>query len=115
MLIENMMSKRIVIYGDTAPGQLQEQERLLDDIFARVTEMAEQSSDMAGDKNYIKYVEALSCYEKMLQTGKLIYNDSVHKFNREVSRIPTGILAGILGFHKKNHLETIGRAQNIQG
>lgn len=103
-LIENMKSKRNVIIGQSTPEQVQEQECLLDDSLACVALIAEHYPELAGEKNYLKYLDALSCYEKMLQTGKLIYNDSVHKFNREVSKIPTRILAGILGFRKKSHL-----------
>lgn len=114
-LMESVASKRVDICGGTVPEQLREQESLLDDALSRVTELAERTPELAGEKNYIKYLDALSCYEKMLQTGKLIYNDSVHKFNREVSRIPTSILAGILGFQKKSHLETESKSQNIQG
>lgn len=103
------------VNGQSTPEQVQEQECLIDDSLACVAMIAEHYPELAGEKNYAKYLNAVDCYEKMLQTGGLIYNDSVKKFNREVSRIPTGILSGILGFRKRNPLETVVKSQNIQG
>jgi len=44
-------------------------------------------------------------FENMVRTSRLIYNDSVTKLNREIRMFPTSIIAGMLGFHKREYLE----------
>ena len=40
----------------------------------------------------------------MVQTSRLIYNDSVTKLNRELHIFPTSVLARMLGFKKRDYL-----------
>ena len=42
--------------------------------------------------------------KKMVQTSRLIYNDSVTKLNRELHIFPTSVLAHMLGFEKRDYL-----------
>ena len=56
------------------------------------------------ENEYIKCMDAVECYEKMVQTSRLIYNDSVTKLNRELHIFPTSVLAHMLGFEKRDYL-----------
>lgn len=48
---------------------------------------------------------ALDCYEKMVQTSVLIYNDAVAKLNRAVMAFPARLAAGAMGFRQRAYLE----------
>lgn len=52
-------------------------------------------------------ISALDSYEKMLRTSFLIYNDSVTKLNRAIRMFPTNLIAGMLGFRQREHLEAM--------
>ena len=43
---------------------------------------------------------------KMVRTSRLIYNDIVTKYNQAIRMVPTCLVAGILGFHKREYLES---------
>ena len=49
----------------------------------------------------------MDSYEKMLRTSFLIYNDSVTKLNRAIRTFPTNLIAGMLGFRQREHLEAM--------
>lgn len=44
-------------------------------------------------------------FENMLRTSHLIYNDSVSKIKHEILTFPIYMIAGILGFKQRDHLE----------
>ena len=52
-------------------------------------------------------MNAVDSYEKMVRTSRLIYNDSVTKLNRSLRMFPASLIAGILGFHQRDYLETV--------
>jgi LemA protein len=41
----------------------------------------------------------------MVRQSRLIYNDSVTKLNRRIRMFPTSLVAGMLGFAKRDYLE----------
>lgn len=66
--------------------------------------VAEQYPELKANENYIRCMDAVDSYEKMVRTSRLIYNDSVIRLNRELLMFPTAFFAGILGFQPRNHL-----------
>ncbi|HMM32584.1 MAG TPA: LemA family protein [Clostridia bacterium] len=42
----------------------------------------------------------------MVRQSRLIYNDSVTKLNRHIRMFPTSLIAGMMGFSKRDYLET---------
>jgi LemA protein len=50
-------------------------------------------------------MDALQTFENMMRTSRLIYNDSVTKFNREIRMFPVSIISGMLGFRQRDYLE----------
>lgn len=112
MLMETVKAKRNVITEKSVPNEVQEQERVIEETLACIELIAKHYPELGADLNYEKYMNALDCYEKMLCIGRLIYNDSVTKLNKEVRMLPTGLIAGILGFREKRHLECVGEKRN---
>ncbi|MDR0443680.1 MAG: LemA family protein [Treponema sp.] len=50
-------------------------------------------------------MDAVEIFENMLRTICLIYNDGVTKLNREIRMFPVSIIAGWLGFSKRNYID----------
>lgn len=113
MLMESVKAKRNLITDKSVPDEVQEQERVIEETLVCIDLITQHYPELVADSNYEKYMNALECYEKMLCTGRLIYNDSVTKLNKEVRMLPAGLLAGILGFREKGHLEYVGEKWNM--
>ena len=69
--------------------------------------LTESYPDLKEEESYRKRISALDSYEKMLRTSFLIYNDSVTKLNRAIRMFPTNLIAGMLGFRQREHLEAM--------
>lgn len=104
-LIETVRSRRSTITAKSTPDEVLRQESVISETLGRISEVAEKYPGLKADKGYAKCMDAVDSYENMVRTSRLIYNDSVTKFNRAVRMIPTSLIAGILGFKRREYLE----------
>ena len=93
------------IHALSTPAQVLEQEQRLAQAMSYVTAVAESRPAIKADKTYQRCMEAADCYNRMIYTSSLIYNDSVTKLNRELRLFPTSLVAGLLGFRMRDYLE----------
>ena len=104
-LIESVKSRRSVIIATSTPEDVLKQESIISEALNRIVMMAEQYPELKINEHYIKCMNAVDSYEKMVSTSRLIYNDSVTKLNRELRMFPTSMLAGVFGFRQRGYLE----------
>ena len=112
-LFETVKSRRSVITAISTPDDVLQQEDIISEALGRISMVAEQYPDLKASQNYIKCMDAVDSYEKMVRTSRLIYNDSVTKFNRELRMFPTSLFAGMLGFQPRNYLDTNDAKPNM--
>ena len=106
-IIKSMKAGRLIT-KDSLAEDVTMQETILAEAKAQIIEAAEGCSDLKSDPSYLKAMNAVSQYENMVQTSKLIYNDSAAKLNRAGQRFPTSMVAGILGFSARGYFEEGG-------
>ena len=106
-LIESVKSRRSVIIATSTPKDVLKQEGIISETLDRIALVAEQYPELKSNENYIKCMNAVDSYEKMVRTSRLIYNDSVTKLNRELRMFPTSLLSGVFGFRQRDYLEAV--------
>ena len=104
-LIETIKSRRSVITAKSTPQDVLQQEGVISEALGRISMVAERYPELKADKGYVKCMDAVDSYEKMVRTSRLIYNDSVTKLNREIRMFPVSLIAWMLGFRQRDYLE----------
>ena len=104
-LIETIKSRRSVITAKSTPQDVLQQEGVISEALGRISMVAERYPELKADKGYAKCMDAVDSYEKMVRTSRLIYNDSADKFNQAIRQMPAVLVAGLLGFRRREHLE----------
>ena len=89
----------------STPAQVLEQEQRLAQAMSYVTAVAESRPAIKADKTYQRCIEAANCYNRMIYTSSLIYNDSVTRFNNTLKQKHFAPLAGLLGFAPREYLQ----------
>ena len=84
---------------------IQEQAQTINKLLRCITILAEKYPELKTDENYLRCITAMDNYENMFQTSRLIYNDHVNRLNRELQMLPSSVVAGVFGIHKKEYLE----------
>lgn len=106
-LLDAIKLHRSAITAKSTPDDVRKQEDMLTEALDRISMIAEQYPELKANKSYLKYMNAVDCYEKMICTSCLIYNNSAAKINRELRMFPTSVLGGMLGFHQRGYVETL--------
>ena len=104
-LIATIKFRRSVITATSTPDDVLKQESVISEALGRISMVSERYPELKANENYIKCMNAIDSYKKMVDTSRLLYNDSVTKLNRELRTFPTSLLAGIFGFRKRDYLE----------
>ena len=104
-LSETIKARRSITADSTAKD-VAVQENVLTEALCKIMAVAESYPDLKANQNYIKTMDSVNDYENKVRQSRLIYNDSVTKLNRQIRMFPTSIIAGMLGFSKRDYLET---------
>ena len=104
---DGIKQRRRVITARSVPDDVLTQERLISEVREQISMAAGRYPELTVNKSYVKYMDAIDSYEKMMRTSSLIYNDSVTKLNRELRMFPTCLLGSIFGFKPRDYLDSV--------
>ena len=89
---------------DATPIQVMEQEKAMERITAQLGTVLEEHPEWKMQADCVTYLDALAGYEKLMCTSRLIYNDSVTRYNKAVRRFPANLIAWMLGFSRREYM-----------
>ncbi|MBR5485808.1 MAG: LemA family protein [Oscillospiraceae bacterium] len=104
--ITDTIKMRSSINVRSTAADVNKQENMLTEAMGKIMAVAESYPELKSNENYIKTMDSVNEYEKMVRQSRLIYNDSVTKLNREIRMFPTSIVAGVLNIRSRDYLET---------
>ena len=114
-MIKAVKSRRSDITANSSPDEVWEQEEIISEALSFVILTAEKYPEWKTDPNFVKHLNAVDSYERMIRTSCLIYNDSASKFNRELRMFPISLVGGMFGFRRREYMEAIrGRPEVIK-
>ena|SRR3989344_4958774 len=67
--------------------------------------VAENYPDLKANQNFLMLQEELSGVENKVAFARQFYNDTVLKYNNQIQTIPSNIVAGMLGFMKRDYFQ----------
>ena len=74
---------------------------------AKIRFVAEQYPELKADATYAKTMDSLNNYENQVRMSRMVFNDSVTKYNRIVRQFPDSIVASILKFPLREYLKEV--------
>lgn len=95
-----------ILTARSMPSDVLKQERVIQKVMDKISDISGKYPELKEDREYVKCLDAVESYKKMVRTSRLIYNDIVTKYNQAIRMVPTCLVAGILGFHKREYLES---------
>ena len=81
------------------------QENMITQALGKIIAVAEQYPDLKANENYAKTMDSVNLYDNQVRMSRMVYNDTVTIFNREVRQFPTNLIAKMLGFVEKEYLK----------
>lgn len=106
--LKEVIAMRKSINGTSSAADAQAQEVALGNLARQINVVAEQYPDLKANENYAKTMDSVNVYENQVRQSRMVYNDSVTKYNRACREFPASIVAGMLGFSVRDYLDEAG-------
>lgn len=103
----DVIKQRKDITRTSAAADANAQEDVLVAAAAKIRFVAEQYPELKADATYAKTMESLNNYENQVRMSRMVFNDSVTKYNRIVRQFPDSIVASILKFPLREYLKEV--------
>jgi len=103
-LMDTIRARQGISPKSTA-GEVEQQEAMLQQGLGRISALAEAYPDLKSNTVYLKTMEEVKNYENNVRMSRMVYNDTVTKYNRLVRSMPGSILAGGMGFVPRDYLQ----------
>ena len=103
--LEKVIAQRkITSAANPTISEINENEAALQQMSARLIAVAEQYPDLKANQNYQQTMADIKQYEENVRLSRMTFNDTVTKCNNMVRMFPGSLVAGILGFAKREYL-----------
>ena len=103
----DVIKQRKDITRTSAVADANAQEDVLVAAAAKIRFVAEQYPELKADATYAKTMDSLNNYENQVRMSRMVFNDSVTKYNRIVRQLPDSIVASILKFPLREYLKEV--------
>ena len=105
--LRDVIAQRKEINADSSAADVNAQEAAISGAVRQIKLVAEQYPDLKANENYAKAMDAVNTYENQVRMSRMVYNDSVTKYNNLIRQFPSSIAASILKFEKKDYLKEV--------
>ena len=96
--------RRITSSANPTAADINANEQVLQEVSAKLIAVAEQYPDLKANQSYQQTMADIKQYEENVRLSRMTFNDTVTKFNNMVRMFPGSLVAGLLGFAKREYL-----------
>ena len=96
--------RKITASAKPTVDEINANEAALQAMSAKLIAIAEQYPDLKANQNYQQTMQSIEKYEENVRLARMTFNDTVTKYNNQVRMFPGSVVAGILGFAKREYL-----------
>lgn len=112
-VLENVTESRASLGRNASIGQLEKDAEQLDGVIGRLIAVSESYPELKASDVYQKTMDNIDKYENNVRQSRMIYNDTVTRYNRKVRVVPSNIVAGIFGFTTKEYFQGTESKQDM--
>ncbi len=108
---EKVTAARTAAMAASGPHDKAVAENMLTGALKSVFALSEAYPDLKANTNFMKLQDELSDTENKVQASRRFYNGNVRDFNTKLQVFPTNLIAGMLGFVKREFFEIGNEAE----
>ena len=97
---------------DTPAAQSQPNDALAGAL-SRLFALSESYPDLKANQNFLALQEELTATEGRVAYARQFYNDSVLTYNNKIESVPTNLMAGPMGYRRREYFEADEAARTV--
>jgi len=102
--LKDVIAMRKPITGSSTAADVEAQEAKLGEALKQINLVVERYPELKANEMFNKTMDSVNVYENQVRTARMVYNDSVTKYNKVIRQIPENIVASLFHFTAKDYL-----------
>lgn len=104
--LEEITEKRASLGRDASVADVENDNSLFGQAMGKLFAIAENYPDLKASQLYQETMKNVDKYEQQVRQSRMIYNDTVTKYNRIIQSVPSNIVAGLFNFSVEKYFES---------
>jgi|SRR5699024_4581773 len=114
-VLENVTEERASIGRGSSVSDIENDEAQFNNVLGRLIAVSEAYPDLKASQVYQNTMDNIDKYENNVRNSRMIYNDTVTRYNRKIRVFPSNIIAGIFNFREREYFEATESKQDMPG
>ena len=102
--LKDVIAQRQPLGRNSTAQEVNAQENAINDAMRQINVAVERYPELKANENYAKAMDSVNLYENQVRMSRMVYNDTVTKYNKIVRQFPDSVVAGLLKFQTKEYL-----------
>lgn len=111
--LEEVTAKRINVGQNSSIDEIEKGEAQLNSVLGRLIAISENYPDLKASEVYKSTMESINQFEDHVRSSRMIYNDVVTKFNRQIKIFPSSIVAKLFNFTNREYFQGTDAKQEM--
>ncbi len=111
--LESVTEKRVSVGKNSSINEIEQNETQLNHVLGRLIAISERYPDLKASEVYQNTMDSINKYEDNVRGARMIYNDVVTKFNRQLKIFPSNIVAEMFNFTEKEYFQGTESKQEV--
>lgn len=112
-VLESVIEQRTSISSNSTVKEMEHDDTQLNHVMGRLLAVSENYPELKTSDVYERTMESINQYEENVRRARMIYNDVVTKFNRQLKMFPSNMLASVFNFTARDYFEATESKQGI--
>lgn len=112
-VLKSIAESRAKIGSGTSVKDIEADNEKFESALGRLIAIGESYPDLKASEVYQTTMGNIDKYEMALKNSRMIYNDTVTRYNREIKVFPAVIIAGFLGFREEEYFKSSESKQEM--
>lgn len=112
-VLESVTEKRLAIGQSSSIKEMENAESQINNVLGRLIAVSENYPDLKASQVYQSTMGSINKFEDHVRNARMIYNDVVTKFNRQIKVFPASIIAGMFNFSEREYFQGTEAKQDM--
>lgn len=114
-VLNDITEKRTPLNRNASVADVEKDNALFGQALNQLYAVAENYPDLKASQLYQNTLNQVDKYEQQVRQSRMVYNDTVTKYNRTIQTVPTNIVAGMFQFVQEAYFESSAEKASMPG